>query len=86
MPQKFISFERTKLPTEKLSQLQSKNTALRDQNQTLNVAGNKKRRFNTRVQPMGNLNTPSTREGSTYGKSESASRVAGATRERTENP
>ncbi|KAF3602750.1 hypothetical protein F2Q69_00036257 [Brassica cretica] len=72
------------LSTEKLSQLQSKNTALRDQNQTLNVAGNKKRRFNTRVQPMGNLNTPSTREGTT--DTPPASGVAGATRERTENP
>ena len=72
------------LSAEKLSQLQSENTALRDQNQTLNVAGNKKRRFNTRVQPMGNLNTPSTGEGTT--DTPPASGVAGATREGTENP
>ncbi|KAL0745136.1 hypothetical protein Bca101_100993 [Brassica carinata] len=44
---------------EKLSQLQSENTILWDQNQALNATCNKKRRFNTRVQPMGNLNTPS---------------------------
>ena len=72
------------LSAEKLSQLQSENTALRDQNQTLNVAGNKKRRFNTRVRPMGNLNTPSTGEGTT--DTPPASGVAGATREGTENP
>ena len=36
---------------EKLSQLQSENTVL-------NTTGNKKRRFNTRNRPMGNLNTP----------------------------
>ena len=34
---------------EKLSQLQSANTVLWDQNQALNAVGNKKRRFNTRV-------------------------------------
>ena len=67
------------LSAEKLSQLQSENTALRDQNQTLNVAGNKKRRLNTRVQPMGNLNTPSTGEGTT--DEPPASGVVGATRE-----
>ncbi|KAL0707413.1 hypothetical protein Bca4012_073839 [Brassica carinata] len=72
------------LSVEKLSQLQSENTALRDQNQTLNVAGNKKRRLNTRVQPMGNLNTPSTGEGTT--DTPPASGVAGATQEGTENP
>ncbi|KAF3578489.1 hypothetical protein DY000_02031453 [Brassica cretica] len=37
---------------EKLSQLHSENTILRDQNQALNTTGNKKRRFNTRVRPM----------------------------------
>ncbi|KAF2551978.1 hypothetical protein F2Q68_00033422 [Brassica cretica] len=34
---------------EKLSQVKSANTVLRDQNQALKTAGNKKRRFNTRV-------------------------------------
>ncbi|KAF3554572.1 hypothetical protein F2Q69_00013612 [Brassica cretica] len=72
------------LSAEKLSQLQSEDTALRDQNQTLNVAGNKKRRFNTRVQPIENLNTSSTGEGTT--DTPPASGVAGATREGTENP
>ncbi|XP_013632754.1 PREDICTED: uncharacterized protein LOC106338283 [Brassica oleracea var. oleracea] len=72
------------LSAEKLSQLQSENTALRDQNQTLNVSCNKKRRFNTQVRPMGNLNTPSTGEGTT--DTPPASGVAGATREGTENP
>ncbi|KAF3576220.1 hypothetical protein DY000_02031449 [Brassica cretica] len=45
---------------ENLSQLHSENTVLRDQNQALNATGNKKRCFNTRVRPMGNLNTPIT--------------------------
>ena len=52
---------------EKLSQLHSENTILWDQNQALNATCNKKRRFNTRVQPMGNLNTPSI-EGGTIDK------------------
>ncbi|KAF2531502.1 hypothetical protein F2Q70_00030527 [Brassica cretica] len=50
---------------EKLGQLRTENAALRDQNQTLNAAGNKKRRFNTRVRPMGDLKTPSTGEDTT---------------------
>ncbi|KAF2555080.1 hypothetical protein F2Q68_00017394 [Brassica cretica] len=69
---------------EKLSQLQSENTALRDQNQALKATGNKKRRFNTRIRPMGNLNTPTSGEGTT--DTPPTSRVAGATREGTENP
>ena len=48
---------------EKLSQLHSENTILRDQNQALNATGNKKHRFNTRVRPMGNLNMPSPKGG-----------------------
>ena len=69
--------------TKKLSQLHSENTVLRDQNQALNATGNKKRHFNTRVRPMGNLNTPST-EGGTI-DTPPAPGVAGATREGTEN-
>ncbi|KAF3544848.1 hypothetical protein DY000_02007617 [Brassica cretica] len=69
---------------EKLSQLQSENTVLRDQNQARNTAGNKKRRFNTQVRPMGNLNTPNSREDAT--DPAPASCVAGATREGAENP
>ncbi|KAF3534742.1 hypothetical protein DY000_02042901 [Brassica cretica] len=69
---------------EKLSQLQSDNTVLPDQNQALNTAGYKKRRFNTPIRPMGNLNTPSTAGGTT--DTPPMSGVAGATREGTENP
>ncbi|KAF3599307.1 hypothetical protein F2Q69_00036200 [Brassica cretica] len=69
---------------EKLSQLQSENTVLRDQNQARNMTGNMKRRFNTQVRPMGNLNTPNSREGAT--DPPPASGVAGATREGAENP
>ncbi|KAH0892606.1 hypothetical protein HID58_055035, partial [Brassica napus] len=50
---------------EKLNQLQTENATLRDQNKASNAASNKKRRFNARVRPMGNLDTPSTREGNT---------------------
>ena len=50
---------------EKLSQLQTENTVLRDQNQALNATSNKKRRFNTRIWPMGNLNTPNSGEDTT---------------------
>ncbi|KAF2616605.1 hypothetical protein F2Q68_00039999 [Brassica cretica] len=69
---------------EKLSQLQTENTVLRDQNQALNATSNKKRRFNTRIWPMGNLNTPNSGEGTT--DTPPTSGVAGATREGTENP
>ncbi|KAF3525844.1 hypothetical protein F2Q69_00046067 [Brassica cretica] len=68
---------------EKLSQLQSENTVLRDQNQARSIAGNKKRRFNTQVRPMGNLNTPNSREGTT--DPPPGSGVAEATREGAEN-
>ncbi|KAF3606561.1 hypothetical protein DY000_02048782 [Brassica cretica] len=43
---------------EKLSQLESENLTLRDDNQALNAAGNKKRRFRTQVRPMPPLETP----------------------------
>ncbi|KAF3588880.1 hypothetical protein F2Q69_00027543 [Brassica cretica] len=48
---------------EKLSQLESENLTLRDENQTLNTASNKKRRFWTRVRPMSNLETPNSERG-----------------------
>ncbi|KAF2549279.1 hypothetical protein F2Q70_00023119 [Brassica cretica] len=43
---------------EKLSQLESQNLTLWDENQALNVASNKKRRFRTQVCPMLPLETP----------------------------
>ncbi|KAF2574505.1 hypothetical protein F2Q70_00003777 [Brassica cretica] len=43
---------------EKLSQLESENLTLRDENQALNMASNKKRRFRTQVRPMPTLETP----------------------------
>ncbi|KAF3524219.1 hypothetical protein F2Q69_00048827 [Brassica cretica] len=42
---------------EKLSQLESENLTLRDENQALNAASNKKRRFRTQVRPMLTLET-----------------------------
>ncbi|KAF2553318.1 hypothetical protein F2Q68_00034258 [Brassica cretica] len=49
--------------TEKLSQLESENLTLRDENQALNVESNKKRRFRTRVHPMSTLETPNSETG-----------------------
>ncbi|KAG5375962.1 hypothetical protein IGI04_040558 [Brassica rapa subsp. trilocularis] len=66
------------LSAEKLNQLQTENAALRDQNKAPNTASNKKRRFNTRVRPMGSLSTPNTGEGTT--NATLASGAAGATR------
>ncbi|KAF3533203.1 hypothetical protein DY000_02039673 [Brassica cretica] len=43
---------------EKLSQLESENLTLRDDNQALNTASNKKRRVRTQVRPMLTLETP----------------------------
>ncbi|KAF3485405.1 hypothetical protein F2Q69_00052554 [Brassica cretica] len=43
---------------EKLSQLESENLNLRDENQALNTASNKKRRFRAQVRPMPTLETP----------------------------
>ncbi|KAF3529654.1 hypothetical protein DY000_02042892 [Brassica cretica] len=71
------------LSTEKLNQLQTENTALRDHNKAPNTASSKKHRFNTRVRPMGNLSTPNTGEGTT--NATPASRVAGETREGIED-
>ena len=48
---------------EKLSQLESENLTLRDENQALNAAGNKKRRFRTQVLPMPPLETPNSGAG-----------------------
>ncbi|KAL0826503.1 hypothetical protein Bca101_050180 [Brassica carinata] len=69
---------------EKLSQLPSENTVLQDQNQARNTACNKKRRFNTQVRPMGNLNTPNSGEGVTDPPPTSG--VAGETPKGAENP
>ena len=43
---------------EKLSQLESENLTLRDENQALNTASNKKRNFWTPIRPMLTLETP----------------------------
>ena len=43
---------------EKLSQLESENLNLRDENQAINMASNKKRRFQAQVRPMPTLETP----------------------------
>nr|VDD31349.1 unnamed protein product [Brassica oleracea] len=48
---------------EKLSQLKSENLTLRDENQALNAAGNKKRQFRTQVCPMPTLETPNSGTG-----------------------
>ncbi|KAF3582747.1 hypothetical protein DY000_02031518 [Brassica cretica] len=46
-----------------LSQLESENLTLRDENQALNMASNKKRRFRTQVRPMSTLETPNSGTG-----------------------
>ncbi|KAF3548877.1 hypothetical protein DY000_02007355 [Brassica cretica] len=43
---------------EKLNQLESENLTLRDENQALNTASNKKRRFRSQIRPMPTLETP----------------------------
>ena len=48
---------------EKLTQLESENLVLRDKNQALNTASNKKRRFRTQVRSMPSLDTPNTAGG-----------------------
>ena len=48
---------------EKLSQLEVDNLTLRDENQALNAASNKKRRFRTRVRLMPTLETPNSGTG-----------------------
>ncbi|KAF3540672.1 hypothetical protein F2Q69_00023120 [Brassica cretica] len=46
---------------EKLNQLKSENLVLRDENQALNTASNKKRRFQTQIRSMPTLETPNSR-------------------------
>ncbi|KAF3598366.1 hypothetical protein F2Q69_00034958 [Brassica cretica] len=48
---------------EKFSQLESENLTLRDENQALNAASNKKRQFWTQVLPMPPLETPNSGTG-----------------------
>ena len=48
---------------EKLSKLESENLTLRDENQALYAASNKKRRFRTQVCPMPTLETPNSGTG-----------------------
>ncbi|KAL0759191.1 hypothetical protein Bca101_075341 [Brassica carinata] len=48
---------------EKLSQLELENLTLRDENQALNAASNKKRRSRTQVRPMPTLETPNSGAG-----------------------
>ncbi|KAF3497231.1 hypothetical protein DY000_02052857 [Brassica cretica] len=47
----------------KLSQLESENLTLRDENHTLNAASHKKHRFRTKVLPMPPLETPNSGTG-----------------------
>ncbi|KAF3541473.1 hypothetical protein F2Q69_00022394 [Brassica cretica] len=47
----------------KLIQLESENLKLRDENQALNTANNKKRRFRAQVRPMPTLETPNSGTG-----------------------
>ncbi|KAF3604279.1 hypothetical protein F2Q69_00034913 [Brassica cretica] len=51
---------------EKLSQLESENITLRDENQALNTVSNKKRRFRTQVPPMPPLETPNSGIGASF--------------------
>ncbi|KAF3529141.1 hypothetical protein DY000_02042184 [Brassica cretica] len=51
---------------EKLSQLESENLTLRDENQALNTTSNKKRRFRTQVRPMPPLETPNSGTGASF--------------------
>ena len=51
---------------EKLGRLESENLALRDENQALNTASNKKRRFRARIRSMPDLETPSSGAGVTH--------------------
>ncbi|KAF2557525.1 hypothetical protein F2Q68_00015679 [Brassica cretica] len=48
---------------EKLSQLELENLNLRDENQALNTASNKKRRFQAQIRPMPTLETPNSGTG-----------------------
>jgi len=51
---------------EKLSQLESENLTLQDENQALNAASNKKRRFQTQVRPILTLETPNSETGANF--------------------
>ena len=51
-------FKQLEQSAEKLSQLKSKNLNLRDENQALNTASNKKHGFHVQVRPMPTLDTP----------------------------
>ncbi|KAL0716143.1 hypothetical protein Bca4012_065465 [Brassica carinata] len=51
---------------EKLGRLESENLALRDENQALNMASNKKRHFRARIRSMPDLETPSSGAGVTH--------------------
>ncbi|KAF3566075.1 hypothetical protein DY000_02014740 [Brassica cretica] len=57
---------------EKLTQLDSENLVLRDKNQALNTASNKKRRFRTQVRSMPRLDTPNTARGTARQPSDEA--------------
>ncbi|KAL0655533.1 hypothetical protein Bca4012_076117 [Brassica carinata] len=56
-------FKQLEQSAENLSQLESENLILRDENQPLNMASNKKRRFWTQVRPMPTLETPNSGTG-----------------------
>ncbi|KAF3595127.1 hypothetical protein DY000_02021697 [Brassica cretica] len=56
-------FKQLEQSAENLSQLESENLILRDENQPLNTVSNKKRRFWTQVRPMLTLETPNSGTG-----------------------
>ncbi|KAF2582354.1 hypothetical protein F2Q68_00004799 [Brassica cretica] len=53
-----IDVQQQEQSAEKLSQLESENLTLRDENQALNTASNKKRHFQTLIRPMPSRETP----------------------------
>ncbi|KAF3569789.1 hypothetical protein F2Q69_00058804 [Brassica cretica] len=55
--------KRLEQSAEKLSQLESENLNLRDENQALNTESNKKRRFRAQIRPMRTLETPNSGTG-----------------------
>ncbi|KAL0649876.1 hypothetical protein Bca4012_092567 [Brassica carinata] len=55
--------KRLEQSAEKLSQLESENLNLRDENQALNTESNKKRRFRAQIKPMPTLETPNSGTG-----------------------
>ncbi|KAF3537256.1 hypothetical protein F2Q69_00022979 [Brassica cretica] len=68
---------------EKLSQLESENLNHRDENQALNTASNKKRRFRAQVHPMPTLETPNS--GTDSNLPPMASRGDASTREKSKD-